>query len=382
MALTPARAVQNLKPSYIREILSVASRDDIISLAGGLPDAQSFPLDLMSEKMAELSKHPLLFQYGSTAGYEPLLHYLKEAYYLTQDQDLLVCTGSQQGLDLIARSFINPGDHVALEAPSYLGALQVFDLAKACIHTVEQNKNGPDLLQLESCFKSQSIKFFYAVPDFHNPTGICWTTNVRIEVARLCNLYNVTLIEDAPYRKLRFTGESLPLVSTKCRSLVLTSFSKIATPGIRIGAVYGLKEDIDVLVKVKQASDLHSSIPMQWVLMHLLQNEKFGLHLQNLRSLYKARYKVLSNAISQHMPNTHFEPIQGGMFIWLTLPNMKPSEINTLAEKALKKGVAIVPSSVFYPANSGNKMAAIRLNFSNATEGNLEEAMKRIALLV
>lgn len=382
MALIPARTVQNLKPSYIREILSVASRDDIISLAGGLPDVQSFPLDLMTEKMAELSKHPLLFQYGSTAGFEPLLHYLKETYCLAQEQGLLVCTGSQQGLDLIARSFINPGDHIVLEAPSYLGALQVFDLAKACIHTVEQTKNGPNLLQLENCFKLQTIKFFYSVPDFHNPTGVCWTTNVRIEVARLCNLYNVTLIEDVPYRKLRFTGKALPLVSAKCHSLVLTSFSKIATPGIRIGTVYGLKEDIDVLVKVKQASDLHSSIPMQWVLMHLLQHEKFNLHLKNLRSLYKMRYEALSSAITQYIPNAYFEPVEGGMFIWLTLPNIKPNEVNMFAEKALKKGVAIVPSSVFYPTNSANKIAAARLNFSNATEDNLKEAIKRIALLL
>lgn len=382
LPLTPARAVQNLKPSYIREILSAANRDDVISLAGGLPDAQSFPLDLMAKQMAQLGEHPSLFQYGSTAGFAPLRRYLKDVYNLSPEQDLLICTGSQQGLDLIARSFINPGDNIVLEAPSYLGALQVFDLVEANIHSVDQTKNGPDLIQLETCFKNHNIKFFYAVPDFHNPTGICWTAHTRNEVARLCNLYQVTLIEDAPYRKLRFTGQDLPLVSDKCHALVLTSFSKIATPGIRIGAVYGSTENISTLIKVKQASDLHSSVPMQWVLLQLLKDKKFSLHLQNLRALYKQRYQALCNAITQYMPDARFKPVDGGMFIWLELPSVQPKKINDFAAAALNKGVAIVPCRVFYSDEREDDVAAVRLNFSNATEQDLTTAIKRLTTLL
>ena len=376
-----AKSLQNIKPSYIREILHAAKAPGVISLAGGLPDEGSFPLALMKDSLTNLSNMSHLFQYGNTAGYGPLLKYFRSIYNLPSSQDANVCTGTQQGLDLIARAFINPGDTVVMEAPSYLGAIQVFGLAQANIGSISQNHAGPDLVELETCFTNKKVSLFYAVPDFHNPTGVCWSLAVRQKVAQLCQKYNVTLIEDIPYRELRFKGEPLPLVSSYCpnHSLVLRSFSKIATPGIRLGLVTGKTEWIEALNTVKQASDLHSSIPMQAVLLALLQHESFSQHLEKLCQLYQERYEALIKNISLKLPTPcQVKSVDGGMFIWLSLPDC---DIDALAESALENGVAVVPSSVFYQ-DSNNVKSALRLNFTNANIEELAEAIERLSKVI
>jgi len=376
-----AKSLQEIQPSYIREILSAASAPGVISLAGGLPDDTTFPLALMEKSLADLSNSPSLFQYGNTAGYAPLLSYFRERYQLPESHDSIVCTGSQQGLDLIARAFINPGDCVVMEAPSYLGALQVFGLAQANIKSIAQQSDGPDLAQLERYFATGDVSLFYAVPDFHNPTGVCWSLDVRQQVAQLCQRYNVTLIEDVPYRELRFNGDYLPLVSSFCpdNSLVLRSFSKIATPGIRLGLVTGRADWITPLNVVKQGADLHSSIPMQSVLLDLLQHAGFDQHLSKLRSLYQGRYEALTREISLKLPKSCvFNPVDGGMFIWLSLPEC---DVDALAKTALEHGVAVVPSSVFYQDRNGCP-AALRLNFTNATSAELTSAIERLATVI
>jgi len=373
-----AQSLQAIKPSYIREILSVANSADVISLAGGLPDGDHFPLALMEQSIQQLSSRAELFQYGSTAGYGPLLAYFRESYQLSDEQDALVCTGSQQGLDLIARAFLDAGDKVVMEAPSYLGALQVFGLAQASIESIQQREDGPDLQELEQCFANQTIKMFYAVPDFHNPTGVCWSLEVRKKVAQLCQQYNVALIEDAPYRELRFAGTELPLVSSFCpeQAIVLRSYSKIATPGIRLGLVSGPKAWISALERVKQGADLHSSQPMQAVLLDLLQHEDFPKHLDALRQLYRQRYQYLADLLTAQLPsNCQFESVEGGMFIWLRLPECN---VDNLAKAMLDVGVAVVPSSVFYQSEAG-KGAAFRLNFTNACNSDLMLAVNRLA---
>lgn len=376
-----ATSLKEIQPSYIREILSAASAPGVISLAGGLPDGDTFPLALMTESLTGLSTKPQLFQYGNTAGYTPLLEHVRERYQLPSSHDSIVCTGSQQGLDLIARAFINPGDSVVMEAPSYLGAIQVFGLAQAKIENISQVEEGPDLVELEVCFAEKNITLFYAVPDFHNPTGVCWSLTVRKKVAQLCKQYKVAFIEDVPYRELRFKGDSLPLVSSFCpdNSLVLRSYSKIATPGIRLGLVTGKADLIAALNTVKQAADLHSSIPMQAVLLDLLQHEEFDQHLSKLRKLYKTRYKALIENIKLKLPdNCGANSVSGGMFIWLSLPEC---DVDSLAESALEHGVAVVPSSVFYQ-KSANVAPALRLNFTNSTIEELAEGIERLAKVI
>ena len=376
-----AQSLQQIQPSYIREILSEAQADGVISLAGGLPDGDKFPLALMEKSLMSLSNRPDLFQYGNTAGYAPLLTHFKVRYQLPENHSALVCTGSQQGLDLIARAFINPNDNVVMEAPSYLGALQVFGLVQANIISVSQEVDGPNLEELEQCFSQQKVTLFYAVPDFHNPTGVCWSLSVRKKVAALCQQYKVTLVEDVPYRELRFSGEALPLVSSFCPyySLVLRSFSKIATPGIRLGVVTGKTAWIDPLITVKQAADLHSNIPMQSVLLDLLTHDDFDKHLSDLKKLYKSRYKVLAQQLTKKLPNDcHFDEVNGGMFIWVRLP---ACDDFALAKAAIENNVAVVPSSVFYQG-SEIRPSALRLNFTNATEAELVIAVDRLVVVI
>ena len=376
-----AESLQKIQPSYIREILSAASAPGVISLAGGLPDALTFPLPLMSDSLIDLPNRNSLFQYGNTAGYPPLLEHFRAYYQLPTSHESIICTGSQQGLDLIARAFINPGDTIVMEAPSYLGAIQVFGLAQANIESISQRSEGPDLAELEACFSTKNITLFYAVPDFHNPTGVCWSLAVRRKVAQLCQQYNVAFIEDVPYRELRFKGVSLPLVSSFCPdiSMVLRSYSKIATPGIRLGLVTGQTDWIAALNTVKQAADLHSSIPMQAVLLALLQHKGFPQHLSGLRCLYSERYETLLEQIALKLPsNCHVNNVEGGMFIWLSLPEC---DVDTLAKSALENGVAVVPSSVFYQDRT-NVTPALRLNFTNANKGELCDAIDRLAVVI
>lgn len=375
------QALQQIQPSYIREILSDAQADGVISLAGGLPDGNTFPIALMEPSLTSLPERPALFQYGHTAGFAPLLDYFRQQYQLLDHHQALVCTGSQQGLDLIARAFVNPGDKVVMEAPSYLGALQVFGLAQASVISVSQQADGPNLEELEACFTNQSPKLFYAVPDFHNPTGVSWSLAVRQKVAQLCLQYDVTLIEDVPYRELRFKGEILPLVSSFCpdQALVLRSFSKIAAPGMRMGVVTGKGEWIAPLIKVKQCADLHSSVPMQAVLLDLLQHPNFDQHILTLRSIYQERYQCLAEQLRTKLPQgCEFNEVDGGMFIWLTLPECDDF---VLAKAALKNKVAVVPSTVFY--QQGEKVTpALRLNFTNATVEELVEAVDRLVTVI
>lgn len=376
-----ATSLQNIQPSYIREILEAASAPGVISLAGGLPANDKFPLALMKDSLIDLPNKTELFQYGNTAGYAPLLTYLKKRYQLPSSHEAIVCTGSQQGLDLIARSFIDPGDTIVMEAPSYLGAIQVFGLAQANIESVSQQCDGPDLAELEACFAAKDVTLFYAVPDFHNPTGVCWSLAVRQQVALLCQQYNVTFIEDVPYRELRFNGEPLPLVSSFCpdNSMVLRSYSKIATPGIRLGLVTGKADWISTLNIVKQASDLHSSIPMQAVLLDLLKHDEFDQHLAELRKVYAMRYKALIHNVSLYLePHCQANEVDGGMFIWLALPDC---DVDALAKSALAQGVAVVPSSVFYQ-NRTCVAPALRLNFTNASVEELGVAVQRLAKVI
>lgn len=373
-----AKSLQQTRSSYIREILAAASDKNVISLAGGLPDEQTFPINLMKPTLESLSDMPEVFQYGATAGYAPLLDYLSDYFALPETHLVMATTGSQQGLDLIARAYVNPGDKVVMEAPSYLGAMQVFGLAQAEIVTVSQTENGPDLEALRACFYEQSPKMFYAVPDFHNPTGVCWSLETRKKVAALCEQYNVALIEDAPYRELRFSGDALPMVSDFCpqHAIVLRSFSKIASPGLRVGIVTGKASYLEPLIKIKQGADLHSSVPMQALLLGLLKHDGFEQHIDAIRALYKSRYQVLYAALASALPEgCHIQPVDGGMFVWVTLP---ACDTFSLAKDLLKEGVAVVPSPVFYPSPEGAK-AALRLNFTNATPDELADAVNRLA---
>ncbi|MFT6407173.1 MAG: DNA-binding transcriptional MocR family regulator [Arenicella sp.] len=373
-----SKQLSGIKPSYIREILAATQAPDMLSLAGGLPATELLPVSQLIEAMTSLATSPEVFQYGETTGYRPLLDYLRVKHQLPIDHAAMICTGSQQAIDLIARAYLNPGDTVAMEAPSYLGALQVFGLAQAKIHAIEQTKDGPDLNQLETAFASGSIKMFYGVPDFHNPTGVCWSLETRKSVAELCNRYAVAFVEDVPYRELRFTGDALPLVSSFCpdNAFVMRSFSKVSSPGLRLGMVSAPSNWLDALVKIKQASDLHTGLPMQAVLLSLLQSEAFPKHIEMVRVNYKQRYQVMAQALAPLIgEHCQCSPVEGGMFVWLRLLNAKPMDVT---QALLEKNVAVVPGDVFY-SSAELMQPALRLNFTHSSLQELETAIGRLS---
>ncbi len=376
-----SRHLQNIRPSYIREILSVTRSAKMVSLAGGLPAMELIPVQLFAEAIQSLTANTELLQYGETQGYVPLLDYIQASYQVSSLMGSMICNGSQQGLDLVARAFINPGDKVVVEAPSYLGALQVFGLAQADIVPVRQTSTGPALDQLESLFASNKIKLFYGIPDFHNPTGVCWSLDVRQAVARLCQSYGVVFVEDAPYRDLRFSGQALPLVSSFCeqQSIILRSFSKIAAPGIRLGVVSAPHDDLSSMIKVKQAADLHTGLPMQAVLLHVLNNPAFSQHIDSIRAAYKIRYEQFSELLTGLADkDCYFDKVNGGMFVWLKLPPVDPM---ALAQSLLEDGVAVVPSNVFYHNDDGIQ-PALRLNFTYCSAAALEIAVAKLGLVL
>lgn len=372
--------LQNIKPSFLSNILDSGRTDDMISLAGGLPCESCFPLSILEQCFAKVMVNPSLFQYGSTVGYQPLIDYFQDAYKLPDTHQALICTGSQQAIDLTIRAFIEPGDKILLEAPSYVGTLQAFSLAQADILTVDQTPTGVDLEQLESLMANNRIKMFYAVPDFNNPTGLCWCLETRKAAAALCQKYDVLLVEDVPYRDLRFSGETLPLVSEFCkeRAIITRSFSKISTPGIRLGVIYGPEQWIKALIHIKQAADLHTSMPMQAVMLHLITHEGFKEHSVKCLDLYRTRYTVLAKAIKEKLPPEFtFNSVDGGMFLWLNMPGI---DVNEFAKSALEHGVSVIPSTAFYPScQTEAAPPAVRLNYTYANEEDLVEGVNRMA---
>ena len=371
--------LDNIKTSYIREILSKAvDNKTTISLAGGLPSPDVFPMQIIDEILSNMASNSSLFQYAETPGYRPLLEGYKSKFSVIDDHEVIITSGSQQGLDICARAFIERNDKVAVESPAYLGALQVFAIAQADIQTVDQEIDGPNLNQLEDLFTQGNVKLFYAVPDFHNPTGRCWTLKKRKAVANLCVKHNVLLLEDSPYRELRFKGKELPTVSSFCpsHSILLYSFSKYLAPGIRIAALVTPKCWFSNLCKIKQAMDLHTNIPMQYLVGQAIQHPEIADHLLNVKESYKEKYELMADqlkGLSKY--GCSFNAVEGGMFIWLYVPIQ---DTYSFASKCISEGVCIVPGSEFVLEGS-MKPEAIRLNFTLNPAELTQEGIRRIS---
>ena len=256
----------------------------------------------------------------------------------------------------------------------------MFQLSGATICQVRQTPTGPDLEELEQLFQTTAIKLFYAVPDFHNPTGVCWDLKTRQAVISLCRHYGVFLLEDSPYRALRFSGEGMPSLADLAPdiTLQLNSFSKTVMPGIRLGFISGPEQLIDQLLRTRQAMDLHSPLPFQQVLLELLNSPAYSLHINRLKQVYLDRYTALSESLRSKLNNqVQFNEVEGGMFLWLTLQE----NAEQFAERALAAGVATVPGCHFYPPHYSAGFDArhtLRLNFSHSSIEQLRQAVNRL----
>lgn len=390
MKIQYAEMTNHLGSSAVRDILKVTQGKDIISLAGGLPGEELFPLAAVQDAYNRaLSGSASALQYGLTEGYTPLREAvaarLARQGIPVQASDMLLTTGSQQAIDLFCKVLLNPGDKVLVEAPTYLAALQVLNSYRADIITVEGDAFGMLPEHLEEQLKLHRPKMLYTVPTFNNPSGGSWSRERREQAVALCRRYNVLILEDNPYGEIAFDetpGAYPPSMAAIDRSsgeeqcVVYTgTFSKIVAPALRTGWITGPSELISVIAKAKQAADLHSSAIDQRALYELLQHFDIDSHIRLISREYHSRMKLLAGELSGERWNgTSFREPRGGMFLWLELP----SGIDTtkLLPFAVEQGVAFVPGEVFYAAEPLKN--AMRLNFTHTPPQLLPAAVRRL----
>ncbi|NLW21757.1 MAG: PLP-dependent aminotransferase family protein [Tissierellia bacterium] len=386
MTLNYAKRMDNIRASEIRELLKLTQKPEVISFAGGMPAPELFPIEEMkkiTQKVLE-EKGTTALQYGPTEGYLPLREKIVERMAklkvdLTVD-NILITSGSQQGLDFAAKVFINPGDIIVCESPSYLGAINAFKAYEPKFIEVDTDEEGMIMEDLEEVLKNNdNVKFIYVIPDFQNPSGKTWSEERRIKLVELANKYNVAIVEDNPYGELRFEGEFLPAVKhydTEGRVIFLGTFSKIFCPGLRLGWVAADEEVLSKFILVKQGADLQSSTISQMELAQFLEEYDIDKHIEKLKEVYKRRRDLMLKTMEEEFPeDVKFTYPEGGLFTWVVLPE----HINArdLAVKALEKNVAFVPGGSFFP-NGGNENT-LRMNYSNMDEARIVEGVKRLA---
>jgi DNA-binding transcriptional MocR family regulator len=386
MNLQYAKRMSNMKASEIRELLKVAAQPGIISFGGGFPAPELFPVDEMIavSKVVIEEKGSQALQYGPTEGYQPLREAIakrmEKMQAFVEAKDILVTSGSQQGLDFSAKLFINPGDTIILEKPSYLGAINAFKAYEPNFIDIELEDDGMNMDQLEDALKTGSnVKFIYVIPDFQNPSGKTWSVEKRKKLVELGNKYDVAIIEDNPYGELRFEGELLPSIKhfdTDGRVIYLGTFSKILCPGFRLGWIAASPEILNKYVLMKQGADLQSSTISQMEVAMFLEKYDIEKHIEKIKEVYLRRRNLMINVMKEEFPEeVKYTVPEGGLFTWVTLPE----HINTrdLAVKALEKKVAFVPGGSFY-ANGGYENS-MRLNYSAMEDDKIVEGMKLLA---
>lgn len=383
-----ASRMGTIPKSFVREILKVTQDPEVISFAGGLPNPRFFPVQEIAQAAAEAlnGTNGSALQYGTTEGYAPLREYIAQRYRKTAGLDvsadeILITNGSQQGLDLIGKVFIDRHDAIAIERPGYLGAIQAFSVYEPQFHPVSLLDDGVDVDRLADVMRTQRIKFFHTVINFQNPSGISYSTEKRRALAELVKEHDTFLIEDDPYRELRFEGSAAPSMRHALgdRAVLLGSFSKIVAPGLRLGWVCASRETMARLIVAKQASDLHSNSFCQRMLHRYLLSHDIDEHIALIRAAYKHQKDVMLAALEAHFPpEATFTRPEGGMFVWATLPERLSAM--ELFERAIDEKVAFVPGTPFFVDGGGAHN--MRLNFSNSDESRIEEGIARLGRII
>ena len=373
--------ISRLKSSLIREILAAAQRPEVMSFAGGLPAEPMLP-------KVEWADMPLsMGQYGMSEG-EPALREAiaadARALGIACDaSQVLIVSGSQQTLDLASKLFIDPGTEILLEAPTYLAALQSFQLFGADCLSVPQEADGPQLDALRERLEQHKPAFAYLIPTFQNPSAVRYSEAKRDAVAALLDEFGVTLIEDEPYRELVFdAGSATPIVSRlKKTSWIYTgTVSKTLLPGLRVGFLIATPDLFPHLLRLKQSADLHTNRVGQWQALQWLGTEKYKSHLAELRDFYRVRRDAMQVALEEHFADlAEWNVPQGGLFFWLTLK--QPLDTRTLLDAALKENVAFMPGEPFFAQPEDNP-GYLRLNFSHISPERLGEGLSRLANVI
>ncbi len=392
-----ALRTDNIGSSAIRELLKLTSLPEVISFAGGLPAPEVFPIEKFKEAsdtvLSEMGERAL--QYGTTEGYQPLREMIannatKYGIQISAD-NVLITSGSQQALDLLGRIFVNRGDRVLVESPTYLGAIQAWNAYGVKYVTIPFDEKGMRTDLLESRLRT-GLKFIYVLPNFQNPTGVTLSRERRKQLVEMADAYGVPIIEDDPYGQLRYEGEHLPpvvVLDDEMRAkevpiysgnvIYTSTFSKILAPGLRLAWVVAPTEVIKKLVQAKQGCDLHTATLNQYIAYEVANSPWMKTHIQIIRKTYKERRDIMLESLEEYMPKgVRWTHPKGGLFLWVTLPEGYSTQ--SIFKSAVEAKVAFVPGGPFHPMGGGEN--TMRLNFSNAKPELIKEGIKRLAKVI
>ena len=394
MELRFSDSLKNIRPSEIRELLKYASAKDFISFGGGMPNPLTFPMgdirEIMNDVLSEYGN--LALQYGNTGGLPELKAEIGKFVQDTEnfkpsDQQIIVTSGSQQGLYELAKILVNPGEPIITEEPTYVGAISAFDANKAEMHSIPMDNDGmkTDLAELEIkklIAEGRKPKFIYTIPTFQNPTGITMSLERRKHLIEISNQYQIPLVEDNPYGELRYSGSKLPMLSALDKDsqvIYLGTFSKVMCPGLRMGYTIGPEEFINKANLLKQALDLSSSTFSQYVAWQYLKRGIIKQQIPKTVELYRRKRDAMLKALHQYFPeSSSWSKPDGGMFLWATVD----SKINTtdMLMDAVKNGVAYVSGNAFSPAKmQGSSMT---LNFTFSEEDQITRAIEKLGSII
>jgi 2-aminoadipate transaminase len=379
-----AQRTKRMTSSVIRETLKLMCTPGIISLAGGMPAPELFPIREFQEACRYVLEHDgaAALQYGVTEGYPPLKQYLVSKMHKygvpAEEENILIVNGSQQALDLIGKVFLDAGDTVLTDRPSYLGAIQAWTAYEAQFVTVPLDDEGTRVDLIEDVLKREPVKFIYSLPNFHNPAGVTLSLERRQRLVDLAARHGVFIIEDDPYGELRFEGEDITPISVmhKENTIYLSTFSKTLAPGIRLGWIVAPSKIISKLVQAKQGADLHTSTFVQMVVNDICQRGFLRQHVKRIRDTYRERCAGMLSAMEKYFPEgVRWTRPQGGLFMWVILP--EGTDCMELLQAAVEEKVAFIPGTAFYPdGNSGHN--TLRLTFATASPEMIEEGIRRL----
>lgn len=383
-----ARRAAGMSASEVRALFAVASRPDVVSLAGGMPYVQALPTDHVLEVVEAVlaERADVALQYGSGQGLpllrERLTMLMREEGTSADPEDVVVTTGAQQALDLVGKILIDPGDTIVVEAPAYVGALSAFSAYEPRFLQIDLDDDGMVVDQLEEALlRGERPKFVYTVPNFHNPAGVTMSRERRERLIALCREAHVPIVEDNPYGLLRFEGESEPtLRSLDPRNVIyLGTVSKVFSPGVRVGWAVAEAGVLQRLVLAKEAADLCGSQFMMLVTERYLDGELWRRNLERLVATYRSRRDAMLEAIAERFPaDTTWTVPSGGFYVWVTLPSY--FDTPSLLAAAVERKVAYVPGTAFYPDARGRDQ--MRLSFCYPTEEQIHEGVRRLGELL
>ncbi|MGA7192202.1 MAG: PLP-dependent aminotransferase family protein [Anaerolineales bacterium] len=390
-----AHRIKQMSSSVIRELLKLTEQPDIISFGGGLPAPDVFPVEEFREACNYVLDHfgAQALQYSTTEGYRPLRemiarHTSRYAVEVTPD-NILITSGSQQALDFMGRLFINRGDYIVVESPTYLGALQAWNAYGAQYIPVRTDENGMIVDELEAALRI-GPKFIYVLPNFQNPSGVTLSLERRKKLIELADKYGVPIVEDDPYGQLRYEGKHIPSLVTldsqyrgcdgECYSgnvIYLSTFSKLLAPGLRLAWVIAPEQVIRKLVMTKQGADLHTASFNQYVAYEVGKNGFLDEHVKVIRSVYKERRDVMLEMMEEMFPHeVHWTRPLGGMFLWGILPEYMDAA--DVLKVAIERKVAFVPGAAFHATGGGDN--TMRLNFSYSSPDTIREGITRLGV--